>query len=698
MSDALLVELHTEELPPKSLRALAEAFARELTDELIRARLITQDFREREVYGSPRRLGVLLTPVKDSGPPISFRQKLVPVAVGLDAQGRPTAALTKKLAALGITAEPSELAREVDGKQEILVYSGVRAGVSLAAGLQAALDQALARLPIPKPMSYQLADGVTTVQFIRPAHRLVALHGEQVVPVKALGLSAGRETFGHRFHAPEPMLIQSAHSYRKQMHDQGRVIASFEERRFRMVEMIELAAQKLAAEPVMPTALIDEVAALVEWPVVYESGFEESFLQVPPECLILTMQQNQKYFALTDTEGELLSRFLLVSNLQTDDPQLIIDGNARVVRARLADARFFFEQDRKHPLGARVPLLAKVVYHNRLGSQLERVERLTSIAVAMARALGADLAYVERAARLAKADLRTDMVTEFPELQGTMGMYYARHDGEADDVAVAIEEHYRPRFAGDQLPSSVVGICVALGDKLETLAGMFGIGERPTGDKDPYALRRHALGVLRMLMEAGLPLPLPMLIGAAFEPFGERFGPEPRAELERFLFDRLRGLLQERGYTTLEVEAVVSLAPARIDRVPATLAAVRAFSQLPQAQSLIAANKRIGNILKKTQPSAASFDAALLFEPAERELWSVFERVAPQAERLLAEGDYSGMLRSLAPLKEPVDRFFDDVMVMVEDPALRANRLALLAQLRALMNRIADLSLLAAAA
>ncbi len=698
MSDALLVELHTEELPPKSLRALAEAFARELTDELIRARLITQDFREREVYGSPRRLGVLLAPVKDSGPPISFRQKLVPVAVGLDAQGRPTAALTKKLAALGITAEPSELERELDGKQEILVYSGVRAGVSLAAGLQAALDQALARLPIPKPMSYQLADGVTTVQFIRPAHRLVALHGEQVVPVKALGLSAGRETFGHRFHAPEPMVIESARSYRKQMHDQGRVIASFEERRFRMVEMIELAAQKLAAEPVMPTALIDEVAALVEWPVVYESGFEESFLQVPPECLILTMQQNQKYFALTDTEGELLNRFLLVSNLQTDDPQLIIDGNARVVRARLADARFFFEQDRKHPLGARVPLLAKVVYHNRLGSQLERVERLTSIAVAMARALGADLAYVERAARLAKADLRTDMVTEFPELQGTMGMYYARHDGEADDVALAIEEHYRPRFAGDQLPSSVVGICVALGDKLETLAGMFGIGERPTGDKDPYALRRHALGVLRMLMEAGLPLPLPMLIGAAFEPFGERFGPEPRAELERFLFDRLRGLLQERGYTTLEVEAVVSLAPARIDRVPATLAAVRAFSQLPQAQSLIAANKRIGNILKKTQPSAASFDAALLFEPAERELWSVFERVAPQAERLLAEGDYSGMLRSLAPLKEPVDRFFDDVMVMVEDPALRANRLALLAQLRALMNRIADLSLLAAAA
>ena len=698
MSEALLVELHTEELPPKSLKALSEAFARELADELARLQLIGPGRLEVEVYGSPRRLGVLLAPINASAPPTPFRHKLMPVAVGLDARGGATAALTKKLAALGIRAEPSELQRESDGKQDILVYGGVRPGVSLAAGLQAALDQALARLPIPKTMSYQLADGKTTVQFIRPAHRLVALHGEQVVAVQALGLSAGRETFGHRFHTSGPISIGSARSYRAQMHDQGRVIAVFAERRRRMVEMIELAAQKLAAEPIMPTALIDEVAALVEWPVVYESGFEQAFLQVPAECLILTMQQNQKYFALTDTEGELLNRFLLVSNLQTDDPQPIVDGNARVVRARLADARFFLEQDRRHPLDSRLPQLAKVVYHNRLGSQLERVERLTGIAVTVARALGADLTHVERAARLAKADLRTDMVGEFPELQGTMGMYYARHDGEADDVAVAIEEHYRPRFAGDRLPSSIVGTCVALGDKLETLAGMFGIGERPTGDKDPYALRRHALGVLRMLMEGGLPLPLGMLIGAAFGPFGERFGAEPAAELERFLFDRLRGLLQERGYATLEVEAVVSLLPARIDRVPAMLAAVRAFSLLPQAQSLAAANKRIGNILKKTQVGSAPFDPALLLEPAERALWAAFEQVAPHAERLLAQADYTGMLRALAPLKEPVDRFFDDVMVMVEEPALRANRLALLAQLRSLMNRIADLSLLAAAA
>ena len=704
MSAALLVELNTEELPPRSLKALSESFARTLTDELARMQFIKREV-ERVVFGSPRRLGVFLDPVQDCSPPVPFRQKLVPVAVGLDAQGRATAALTKKLKALGITAEPPQLERESDGKQETLVYSGVRPGVPLAAGLQTALDQALAGLPVAKPMSYQLADGVTTVQFVRPVHRLVALHREQVVPVKALGLTAGRETFGHRFHSHGPLSIRSAQSYETQLHQKGHVIASFEERRFRMLSMIESHASRLGAEPVMPTELIDEVTALVEWPVVYESGFEDEFLQVPQECLILTMQKNQKYFALRDVRGKLMNRFLLVSNIEAEDPSQIIAGNARVVRARLADARFFYEQDRRHSLDSRLPQLAQVVYHNKLGSQLERIERLTAIAVAVARELGADLAHVERAARLAKADLRSEMVSEFPELQGTMGMYYARHDHESEDVAVAIEQHYRPRFAGDRLPSSTVGICVALGDKLEALAGLFGIGERPTGDKDPYGLRRHALGVLRMLIEAELPLPLPMLLQAAFEPFGERFGPQARVDVHNFLFDRLRGLLQERGYSTLEVEAVVSLAPARVDRLPAMLAAVRAFSQMAEAGSLAAANKRIGNILKKANTGGdgafsdvtLSFDPALLLEPAERDLWAAFEHVAPRAENLLAAADYSGMLRALAPLKEPVDRFFDDVMVMVEDAKLRTNRLALLAQLRAVMNRIADLSLLAAA-
>jgi glycyl-tRNA synthetase beta chain len=352
------------------------------------------------------------------------------------------------------------------------------------------------------------------------------------------------------------------------------------------------------------------------------------------------------------------------------------------------------------PLEARLPKLKEIVFHEKLGTQYERVERIARLARELAPHVKADPAKAERAAWLAKTDLVTEMVGEFPELQGTMGMHYARHDHESDDVAVAIEEHYRPRFAGDRLPSSTVSICVALGDKLEALAGLFGIGERPTGDKDPYGLRRHALGVLRMLMEAELPLPLPMLLQAAFEPFGERFTAQPRADLQSFLFDRLRGLLQERGYSTLEVEAVVSLAPSRIDRLPAVLAAVRAFSQMAEAESLSAANKRIGNILKKANTGgddALSFDPALLYEPAERDLWAAFEQVAPRAENMLAAADYSGMLRALAPLKEPVDRFFDDVMVMVEDAKLRSNRLALLAQLRAVMNRIADLSLLAAA-
>lgn len=696
MSAALLVELLTEELPPRSLRALSESFARELEDGLARAGLIDGEVRERRVVGTPRRLGVLIDPVLERGAPAPFRQKLVPVAVGLDAQGRPTPALTKKLAALGIEAAPEALQREDDGKQQILVYSGVRPGLSLADGLQAALDSALSRLPVAKPMNYQLADGVTTVQFVRPAQRLVALHGAHVVPVRALGLEAGRETLGHRFHASGPIAIASALGYAEQLREHGRVIGSFDERRASIVGQIGREAARLGSDPVMPDELVDEVTGLVEWPVVYPSSFEAEFLEVPQECLILTMQQNQRYFALQDGEGRLTNRFLLVSNLQADDPSLIVAGNARVVRARLADARFFFEQDRKHPLDTRVPQLARVVYHNKLGSQLERVERMTSVALSVARELGADVTHVERAARLAKADLRTSMVGEFPELQGIMGQHYALHDNEPTDVAAAIEEHYRPRFAGDRLPETVVGTCVALADKLESLAGLFGIDERPTGDKDPFGLRRQALGVLRILVEGRLPLPLPMLLSAAFEPFGGRFGAPARALLEQFLYDRLRGLLQERGYSTLEVEAVVSLAPARVDRVPAQLAAVRTFSQLPEAQSLAAANKRIGNLLKKAPATLSPVDPALLREPAEQALAAAFARVAPQAEGLFAQGEYTAMLQALAPLKEPVDRFFDDVMVMVEDAALRANRIALLAQLRALMNRFADLSILSA--
>jgi glycyl-tRNA synthetase beta chain len=444
----------------------------------------------------------------------------------------------------------------------------------------------------------------------------------------------------------------------------------------------------------MPDELLDEVTALVEWPVVYDSSFDFEYLEVPAECLILTMQQNQRYFALKDPAGKLMNRFLLVSHIDASDGgKAIRAGNARVVRARLADAKFFYDQDRKQTLESRIPGLAGVVYHSKLGSQLERVERLTGIAVGIAKEIDVDLTHVERAARLAKADLRTLMVGEFPELQGTMGAYYALHDGEPADVAHAIREHYRPRFAGDALPASPVGVCVALADKLETLVGLFGVGERPTGEKDPYALRRHALGVLRLLMEGGWSLPLDRLLAIGREAFvGTPVVKDANGDLAEFCFERLRGLLRELGYTANEVEAVVGQRPQRIDLVPQQLAAVRAFMELPEAESLAAANKRIGNILKKAEAVPDSYDGSLLLEPAERSLAEAFGAVRPAAERLYAGGDYTGMLKSLAPLKLPVDRFFDEVMVNVDDEKLRANRLGLLASLRRTMNRVADIS------
>ncbi|HXF44683.1 MAG TPA: glycine--tRNA ligase subunit beta [Burkholderiaceae bacterium] len=711
LTASLLIELHTEELPPKALAALAQSFAAQLEAGL-RARHLLADDSHTTTFATPRRLAVHISKVKSRAADRPFKQKLMPLAVAQDKAKNWTAAFLKKLEALGrghlaglpIGKQdgPDALVVENDGKADAVFLTSVAAGQPLIAAAQAALEEAIDRLPIPKLMSYQLADGVTTVQFVRPAHRLVALHGHEPLPLQALGLIGGTKTFGHRFHSQGEIAVHSADTYEQQLEREGRVIASFARRRARIVELLTAAANRLHAVPLTPDALLDEVTALVEWPVVYDSEFEAEFLAVPPECLILTMQQHQRYFALQDAAGRLLNRFLLVSNLDAADGGAAIRaGNARVVRARLADAKFFYDQDRKHTLESRVPGLANVVYHNKLGSQLERVERITGIAVEVARALGADVTHVERAARLAKADLRTEMVGEFPELQGVMGRYYARHDGEAPDVADAIEEHYRPRFADDALPRTVIGTCVALADKLEALVGLFGVGERPTGDKDPFALRRHAIGVLRLLMEKSLALPLQRLLALAQQAFeGVRAFKPVAGDVASFLYDRLRGLLREQGYSANEVEAVVALAPQRIDQVPAQLAAVRAFMQLPESGSLAAANKRIGNILKKSaagsREPAAEFDPRLLFEPAEKELAEAFAQTARVADAHFAAGDYTAALAALAPLKVPVDRFFDEVLVNVDDERLRANRLALLARLHAAMNRVADLSLLAA--
>ncbi|PTB18707.1 glycine--tRNA ligase subunit beta [Trinickia symbiotica] len=706
---SLLVELLTEELPPKALARLSDAFAQGLVERLAARDLIDGE-PTFERFATPRRLAVLVKRVRAVAPEKHVREKVLPVSVALDANGQPTAPLAKKLAALGFPdARLDELERASDGKADAFFLRYSAPGATLADGLQAALDEALAKLPIPKVMTYQRPDG-TSVQFVRPVQRLTVLHGEEVVPVTAFGIDAGDATLGHRFMSDGLVAILHADEYASTLRTKGRVVASFTERRETIAT--QLLAHAQADKVLMPDALLDEVTALVEWPAVYECRFEDEFLQVPQECLILTMQTNQKYFAVTDAAGKLRSRFLIVSNIETKTPGEIVEGNERVVRPRLADAKFFFEQDKKKPLAERVPLLANVVYHNKLGSQLKRVERLVALTGAIAPFIHADVELARRAAYLAKADLLTDMVGEFPELQGTMGTYYARHDGEAEDVALACSEHYQPRFSGDALPSTRVGTAVALADKLETLVGIWGIGLVPTGEKDPFALRRHALGVLRLLIEKQLPIDLVDLLHAAYACFAsEPHVAEATEALYAFFVDRLRGLLRERGYTAGEVEAVLSLEPRRLDDIVERLDAVREFAALPEAEALAAANKRIANILRKSEAEAKpapttvsalvadirpGVEPKLLVEAAEKALNDELGKVAPAVQLQLAQRDYTRALSALATLRDPVDTFFNDVMVNADDEALRKNRLALLAALHAQMNCVADISKLAA--
>lgn len=704
----LLVELFVEELPPKALKKLGDSFAGVLAESLRAQGLATAE-SQATAYASPRRLALHLSGVAAKAADRSETKKLVPVSVGLDASGQPTQALIKKLASLGLGAEQAAQAyREMDGKAEALFIQTTVAGATLAEGLQKALEESLAKLPIPKVMSYQLADGWSDVKFVRPAHGLVALHGREIVPVGVLGLSAGRETRGHRFEAAvERLAIESADSYAAQLREQGAVIASFAERRADIVAQLNAAAAKEGLKPIEDEALLDEVCALVERPNVLSCQFEPEFLAVPQECLILTMKANQKYFPLLDAAGKLTNQFLVVSNIRPADASAVTGGNERVVRPRLSDAKFFFDQDRKKSLADRVGGLAKVVYHGKLGSQGERVERVRHIAAAIHAQLERavlngfsaqlpSVSDIDAAARLAKADLLTDMVGEFPELQGIMGGYYARHDGLSEAVAFAIEDHYKPRFAGDELPRNEAGLIVALADKLETLVGLFGIGQLPTGDKDPFALRRHALGVVRMLSERAPGLALDALIRAALPAFGALIQ-DPSAPLADFVFDRLAGSLREQGYSAQEVDAVLALRPQRLAEVGQRLAAVRAFAALPEAASLAAANKRIGNILKKVEtPVEAKVDEALLQEAAEQHLATALRNVQPLADGLFHRAEYAASLRELAALKGPVDAFFDGVMVNAEDPALRANRLGLLKTLHEAMNRVADLARLAA--
>ncbi|RQO38864.1 glycine--tRNA ligase subunit beta [Variovorax sp. KBW07] len=710
-SASLLVELFVEELPPKALKKLGDAFAGVLRDQLV-AQGLAEAGAVLTAYASPRRLAAHLTHVAERAADKAVSQKLMPVAVGLDASGQPTPALLKRLGALGADASAVPgLKRAMDGKAEALFYESTAKGATLAEGLQKALAEAIAKLPIPKVMSYQLEEGSelpgwSSVSFVRPAHGLVALHGDAVVAIEALGLKAGRETHGHRFEAAvDPVVLRDANSYALQLQEDGAVIASFEARRAEIARQLAAAAIKVGggAVPIHDDALLDEVTALVERPNVLICSFEREFLEVPQECLILTMKANQKYFPLLDASNKLTHNFLVVSNISPDDASAVIEGNERVVRPRLADAKFFFDQDRKKSLASRVESLGKVVYHNKLGTQGERVQRVMHIARGIAEKLdnstGATLAaQATQAAQLAKADLVTDMVGEFPELQGTMGRYYALHDGLDAAVADAIEDHYKPRFAGDELPRNTVGLVVALADKLETLVGMFGIGNLPTGDRDPFALRRHALGVIRMLTEKDLPLGLDALLQDAAAQFKDIAGFESSkatVELQDFILDRLAGSLREQGASAQEVDAVLAPRPQRLGEVPKLLAAVRAFAALPAAAALAAANKRIGNILKKAPEADAHVSALLLQEPAEKALHAAMAQVVPAANAQFEAGDYTASLQTLAVLREPVDAFFTDVMVNAEQADLRLNRLGLLMSLHAAMNRVAQLERLA---
>ena len=705
----LLIELFTEELPPKALKSLGESFASSIVSGLTKKLLIAAQ-PTFQSFCSARHLAVLVQYVSDHAVDQSVELKGPSTKVGLDAQNQPTQALIKWAEKQGVAV--ADLTQASDGKQDCFYAKALVKGAVLADAIQAIVEEAIAKLPIPKLMQYQLADGVTSVSFVRPAHRVVALHGSQVLPLSLLGLQSNRLTQGHRFQGNQVISIDHADAYEAALLD-ARVIVSFEQRKANIAKQLQTEAkacglrltgnsqstdeQALAGEL---TPYLDEVTALVEWPRVYLGAFDKEFLAVPQECLILTMRTNQKYFPLFDASGTLSAQFLIVSNMDIADPINIIEGNQRVVRPRLADAQFFFEQDKRTTLSSRIEQLGKVIYHAKLGTQAQRSERVSQSAEQIAQHIGADPVQAKRAAQLAKCDLITDMVGEFPELQGTMGQYYAAHDGELADVARAIAQHYQPRFAGDQLPSDSIGVAVALADKIETLCGIWGIGQQPTGDKDPFALRRQALGVIRMLIERNLSMSLSSCLQIGFSQL--QAIPNINADvtgLSHFIIERLRGYLRDKGFDANAIDAVLAKDSDHLNTVMSRLTAVTQFALLPEAQSLAAANKRIGNILRKSAEGEFTdgpINDALLSDAAEQSLYQALIKIEPVIQAHQTQNAYAQSLTALAALRAPVDQFFNDVMVMADDNAVKTNRLRLLSRLHRIMNQSADLARLAA--
>ena len=704
----LLVELVTEELPPKALNTLGKAFAQGIHAVLEKHHLLA-DGNVTTDYATPRRLAVHLSHVLAQAPEQSFTEKLMPAKVGMTPDGQATPALVKKLESKGLGhLQPADLISESDGKQDYLYAKGTAPGASLAESLQEALEAAIAGLPIPKVMRYQLEDGVTSVKFVRPAHHLLALHGTDVVPVATLGLTADRISNGHRFMGQATLSIQSADTWVQQLADEGRVIASFDDRRNAIAAQLASQAQALGGTigtgPEVD-ALLDEVTALVEHPTVYAGQFDPKFLDVPAECLILTMRLNQKYFPLFEpATGKLTHRFLIVSNMQVNDPRHIVEGNERVVRPRLADAQFFFDTDRKATLESRVDSLANRVYHNKLGSQRERIERVRAIARHIAGCLGGNEAHADRAALLAKADLNSNMVGEFPELQGIMGAYYATADNEPAEVVTAIGEQYRIRLDAPVTAATLTSTILFIAERAETLVGIWGIGLVPSGERDPYGLRRAALGIISAFEQLAAGNYLgpgktnQLSLRGLLDFTAGTFGAHPLDagtvnDVAGFIYERYRNQLGA-DHDRNVVDAVLELEPP-LHEVQARVAACSAFAQMPEAQSLAAANKRITNLLKKAEAVPEAVDAARLSEPAEQALAAKINQVSPQAQQQFAQGDFAGALSTLSETREAVDQFFADVMVMADDPAIRANRLALLGQLGRLMNQVADISRLA---
>lgn len=682
-----LVEIGTEELPPKALRSLAESFAASFTAELDGANLAHGAV---EWFAAPRRLALKVAQLSATQADREVEKRGPALAQAFDAEGKPTKAAEGWARGCGITVAEAE--RLITDKGEWLLYRAQMKGQSAQALLCSLVETALSKLPIPKMMRW----GDSDIQFIRPVHTVTLLLGDELVPGTILGIDSARTLRGHRFMGEPELQIAHADQYPQILLERGKVMADYGARKALIKRDAELAAQKIGGKADLSESLLEEVTSLVEWPVVLTATFEEKFLAVPAEALVYTMKGDQKYFPVYDTAGKLLPHFIFVANIESSDPQQIIAGNEKVVRPRLADAEFFFKSDRKKRLEDNLPRLETVLFQQQLGTLRDKTDRIQALAGWVAEQIGADVNHATRAGLLSKCDLMTNMVFEFTDTQGVMGMHYARHDGEAEDVALALNEQYQPRFAGDALPSTPVSCALAIADKMDTLAGIFGIGQHPKGDKDPFALRRAALGVLRIIVEKNLPLDLVTLTAEAARLYGSKLtNAQVVDDVVEFMLGRFRAWYQEEGHAVDTIQSVLARRPTRPADFDARVKAVSHFRTLDEAAALAAANKRVSNILaKSTDTPYEHVRASVLKDPAELKLATHLVVLRDQLQPLFAEGRYQEALVELAALRETVDAFFDSVMVMDEDEALRVNRLTLLSKLRELFLQVADISVL----